>query len=204
MNKLKTVGIVLAAGRSTRMGTKNKLLCPINNLSIIEHSLDSFAKSNVAEIILVLGFEADTIANMAFVKKLQDQNKLSIVLNKNYKNGMGTSIAAAVKHLSDDTDACIIGLGDMPFINSHTINMLISSAQENSKNQIFRPQFMGKKGHPILWKQQFFQELANLSHDRGGKDIIANNKELLFEVTVDDKAVLEDVDTPEKLDSFNK
>ncbi|MCK5041315.1 MAG: NTP transferase domain-containing protein, partial [Sphingomonadales bacterium] len=84
MSQFQAIGIMLAAGSSRRMGAENKLLCQINNTTILEHSLNNFAQSKLKEIILVLGHEAETIAALPVVQKLKSEKKLSIVINKNY------------------------------------------------------------------------------------------------------------------------
>ena len=207
MSQFKTIGIMLAAGSSRRMGTDNKLLCQINNTTILEHSLNNFAQSKLKEIILVLGHEAETIAALPVVQKLKNEKKLSIVINENYADGMGTSLSAGVAAIGtndggNNVDACLIALGDMPFISTKTIDKIIDAGSAEKEKAIIVPQYNGKNGHPVLWKKQFFTALSGLNKDQGAKDIIAENKTLVKNISVDDKGVIQDVDTPETLDSF--
>ncbi len=202
MSQFQAIGIMLAAGSSRRMGAENKLLCQINNTTILEHSLNNFAQSKLKEIILVLGHEAETIAALPVVQKLKSEKKLSIVINKNYTNGMGTSLSAGVAAIDDDADACLVALGDMPFISAKTIDKIIDAGSAEKEKAIIVPQYNGKNGHPVLWKKQFFNALSGLNKDQGAKDIIAENKTLVKNIPVDDKGIIQDVDTPEILDSF--
>jgi molybdenum cofactor cytidylyltransferase len=203
-DKFITIGIILAAGSSKRMGAENKLLCPLNENTILEQSLNSFALSKVDKIILVVGYGARNITALPLVKQLKAQNKLSIVTNENFQQGMGTSLACGVKELDANSHACLIGLGDMPFISHQTINKIIDAARGNNEKAIFAPEIGGKMGHPILWKKQFFKPLSQLNQDQGAKGIIAQNKTLLELITVNDKGILQDIDTPEMLPKIVK
>ena len=191
--------IILAAGSSTRMGDVNKLLCPLNNSSILEQSLLHLVEANINEIIIVLGHEADKISTLPLVKKLISEGKVSTSINKEYTNGMGSSLAMGIKTLSDKTDACIIALADMPYIKPNTIIELINASRKEQTKQIFIPQHEGQNGNPILWKSSLFNQLVELSGDTGGKNIIRANESLSQIVNVDDLGILKDVDTPEML-----
>lgn len=194
---MNVTGILLAAGSSKRMGATNKMLQPLSSNCILEQSLENLAQANVDEILLVTGFEADKISDLPLVKKLQTEQKLTLVFNKNYELGMGTSIACAIKYLKQNSNAAIIALGDMPYVKPSTINQLIDEANKYQDKQIFIPQYAGKTGNPVLWKNSLFTELSKLDADTGGKHIIQAHQTLSHNVAVADKGVLKDIDTPD-------
>ena len=73
--------ILLAAGQSKRMNGENKLKKIINNLPLINHSINNILESNIDELIIVIGYQEKII------KKLINKNKkIKIILNKNFKN----------------------------------------------------------------------------------------------------------------------
>ena len=198
---MKITAILLAAGRSTRMGHANKLMHPLAESSILEQSLQHLARSNVGEIILITGFEAEKISALPLVKKLASEGKLRIVINENHENGMGSSLATGINALDTQTDATLITLGDMPYIQPNSIDQIITAANAHNDKQIFIPQFNGKNGHPTLWRKPLFNQLAELSGDNGGKNIIQTHKSLSQIVAVDDQGILKDIDTLEMLDN---
>ena len=106
--------------------------------------------------------------------------------------GMGDSIAAAVA-ASAAADGWLVVLGDMPFIQSSTIERVIDALED-----INVPLHAGQYGHPVAFAHAFGPALMALSGDRGAKPLFAEAQ--LREVWVDDPGVLWDVDVPERLD----
>ena len=110
--------------------------------------------------------------------------------------GMGDSIAAAVK-ASGAADGWLVVLGDMPFIQSSSIERVIDALEEGA---ISVPVQAGEYGHPVAFDRAFGPGLLALVGDRGARSLFADAA--LREVPVLDPGVLWDVDTPRLL-SFN-
>ena len=109
--------ILLAAGQSKRTNGENKLAKKIKEIPLIKCALNNILKSLVNEVIIVLGYQSETI------EKLIDKNdKIKFVFNPNFESGMASSIKKGVENLSKKTDAFFISLGDMPSINYNTYN----------------------------------------------------------------------------------
>nr|WP_282442935.1 MULTISPECIES: nucleotidyltransferase family protein [unclassified Pseudomonas] len=106
-------------------------------------------------------------------------------------SGMGDSIAAAVK-ASGAADGWLVVLGDMPFIQSSSIERVIASVEG-----ITVPVSAGQYGHPVAFDHTFGPALMALSGDRGAKPLFAQTQ--VREVQVDDPGVLWDVDVPQRL-----
>ena len=116
---MKTIGILLAAGASQRMG-RPKQLIQIGQKPLVIHSLDTLLEAHLAKVILVLGYSNEEILKLAPTSK-----KLVTVINNNYANGMSSSIKTGMAHLPPNTDAVMISLADQPFITTSIINKLI-------------------------------------------------------------------------------
>jgi molybdenum cofactor cytidylyltransferase len=110
--------------------------------------------------------------------------------------GMGESIAAAVA-ASASADGWLVVLGDMPFIQSSSIERVIDVLEEDG---ISVPVQAGDYGHPVAFGRAFGPDLMALTGDRGGKPLFARAR--VREVQVEDAGVLWDVDLPKRL-SFN-
>jgi len=107
--------------------------------------------------------------------------------------GMGESIAAAVA-ASASADGWLVVLGDMPFIQSSSIERVIDALEEDG---ISVPVQAGDYGHPVAFGRAFGPDLMALTGDRGGKPLFARVR--VREVQVEDAGVLWDVDLPKRL-----
>ncbi|OCW25555.1 MULTISPECIES: NTP transferase domain-containing protein [unclassified Pseudomonas] len=107
--------------------------------------------------------------------------------------GMGESIAAAVA-ASVSADGWLVVLGDMPFIQSSSIERVIDVLEEDG---ISVPVQAGDYGHPVAFGRAFGPDLMALTGDRGGKPLFARAR--VREVQVEDAGVLWDVDLPKRL-----
>lgn len=191
---MRTIGILLAAGSSRRM-KKAKQLIQIGHKPLIIYSLDTLLESHLAKVILVLGHHHQEI-----LKHIPTSEKLATVINNNYVNGMGSSIKTAMAHLKPNTDAVMIALADQPFITSDLINILIKYADATTKN-IIAPICNGKRGHPVIFKKKYFQELLKLTGDKGGHFIVKKHPYDILLVDVATDSILIDIDTPKDLES---
>ena len=145
--------ILLTAGQSKRMAGENKLTKEIQGTPLIKHSVKNILASSIDELIVVLGHQKEII------EKLIDKNeKIKFVFNKDFENGMASSIKTGLDNLSEETEAFFICLGDMPMVNSDIYNQLIQS--KNNK-EIIVPTYKGQQGNPILF---FLLQFLYLPH----------------------------------------
>ena len=114
--------ILLAAGQSTRMKDENKLTKEINNVPLIKYTTKNILASAIDEIIVVLGYERKKIENIIGKNK-----KIKFVYNKDFKNGISTSIITGLYSVSKKAEAFFICLGDMPNVNQNIYNKLIKT-----------------------------------------------------------------------------
>ncbi|HEY55718.1 MAG TPA: nucleotidyltransferase family protein [Dehalococcoidia bacterium] len=179
--------IMLAAGQAKRMG-RLKQLMPLGKSTILEQSLDNLLGSKVGEVIVVLGHRAEEI------KKIIAARPLKIAVNKDYRQGMGTSIAVGLKLVDNRAEAVMLTLGDQPFVDSPTIDRLIEEFRVHDKG-IAIPTYQGKRGHPLIFSLKYEAPLAALKGDIGGREIIKEHPEDVLEVAVDCEGIVIDIDT---------
>jgi len=181
--------IVLAAGESNRLGQLKQLM-PLGESTILEQAIDNLLDSVVDETIVVLGHKAEE------VRKAIAARPVRMALNPDYHQGMSTSIITGLNLIDSRAQAVMVALGDQPFVDSQTINILIEEFKSGDKG-IAVPVYQGKRGHPVIFDIRYKDELLNLKGDIGGREIVAQNPENVLEVAVDCEGVCIDIDTME-------
>jgi molybdenum cofactor cytidylyltransferase len=189
-----TSAIILAAGTSTRMGAVKQLL-RLDGRPLLQHVLDNARASGVGEIILVLGFAAESIQ-----RELDTQN-VRVVINENFQQGMGTSLRAGLAAVDARADAAIIALADQPFVRPDTLNQLITE-HGRSKAQIVIPTYRGFRGNPVLLDRSVFPELMSLKGDIGCRAIFGDHLEEIVKLPVEDAGILLDIDRQSDLEAL--
>lgn len=188
----KIAAIVLAAGKSERMGS-NKLLANLGGKPLIRHSVDMLLASGFQEVIVVTGNEAEEI------RKALHSLDVTFVHNSQFAEGLSTSLNCGLAVVPADADGALVCLGDMPLIDTTTVNHLVSAFDVAEHHTICVPTYEGIRGNPVLWGRQHFKALRNLAGDQGGKRLMNSLGDEIFEVAVPSKTVLLDVDTPDAL-----
>ncbi len=187
--------VILAAGRSSRMG-ENKLLIEIDGKSLVEYAVDAALASRAAPVIVVTGHQADLVrARLA-------GRPVRFVANADFADGLSTSLKAGVAALPASSDGVVVCLGDMPGIESGLIDRLIAAFDPVEGREIVAPVRDGRRGNPILWGRRFLPDLAAVTGDTGAKHVIGQHREYLVEIPATDDGVLTDIDTPEALATY--
>ena len=185
--------VVLAAGRSTRMGPVNKLLATLDGRAMVRAVVDELEGASVRPIVVVTGHEADRVE-----EALLDAD-VRLVHNSEYRTGLSASIRAGLAALPESTQAAVICLGDMPLIRSKHVDKLVAAFDPLEGREICVPVFEGKRGNPVLFARRFFAEITAVRGDVGARHLIGEYEEFVCEVAMDDRAVLVDVDSPRAL-----
>ncbi len=185
--------IVLAAGKSTRMRGRNKLLVKIEGKPIIRRVVEAGLKSKVDEVIVVLGWEADR------VQQALAELPVRLVLNKDYEKGQSSSVKAGLREVAEVAQAALILPGDVAMIDPRSINLVISE-YARKKRLIVIAAHQDRPGHPILLDGKLFKEIENISeHTSGLKALVTNHEREVRLVEAGSANVLRDVDTREDL-----
>jgi molybdenum cofactor cytidylyltransferase len=189
----RVAAIILAAGRSTRMGGANKLMAELDGKPLLLHAVDAVLASRARPVVVVAGNEADRVrATLA-------DRAVELVDNPDFASGLSASLACGLRALPEDVDGAAVLLGDMPRIGTSTVDRLIVAFNPPEGRAICVPTFGGKRGNPVLWARRFFAEIEALAGDVGAKHLIGDYADLVCEVPMPDDAVLVDIDTPEAL-----
>ncbi len=187
--------VVLAAGKSSRMGT-NKMLASFHDQPMIRTTVTKVLQSCVDETIVVTGNEPD---------KLQEAlNGLNVRLihNPHFAEGLATSLRQGLQAIADTADAVVICLGDMPLVEPTIIDRLIAAFNPTEHRTLVVPTYLGQFGNPVLWGREHFVKLMALEGDRGARSLIEQFRPDAVEIDAGSDAVLRDVDTPENLQSM--
>jgi molybdenum cofactor cytidylyltransferase len=190
--------VLLAAGKSQRMGGPNKLLSEIDGVPMVARVAQRLLASRARPILAVLGNQAEEVD--AALGKLPVER----VRNPEFAEGLSTSLKRGIIALPADLDGTLICLGDMPLISGRHIDRLIAAFNPLEGRAIIVPTRRGKRGNPVLWSKRFFPEMAELAGDVGAKHLIGEHAELVAEVEMDDDAIFVDIDTPEALEALRQ
>ena len=180
--------IILAAGRSQRMGTPKALL-RFEDKTFLEQIISVLKLSDADRVTVVLGAEAETI------KKSIDLSGTNVVINKDYQKGQLSSLIAGIKDTPEDTEAILVCLVDTPFITQEVVNEIISKFRETN-NPIIAPVFNKERGHPTLFSRSLFNELLGAPEEQGARYVLYSNEEKILELETSESGILIGIDTP--------
>jgi molybdenum cofactor cytidylyltransferase len=190
----KIAGIILAAGRSVRMG-RTKQLLPFKDSTILGTVLNNALASDLDSLIVVLGHDAGPIRDS--LSHELSHPKVKTVLNPHYRDGQSSSIVAGITALGNEADAVMFLLGDQPLIRTDTLNLLIRAFRESAAGIII-PFYRKKRGNPVIFDRTLFKDLAQLSKDTGARVLFDKHTGKIHKISLSDPGILADIDTPEE------
>jgi molybdenum cofactor cytidylyltransferase len=186
--------ILLAAGQSKRMDGENKLTKKIQGVPLIKYSVKNILASSINELIIVLGHQKEII------EKLIDKNEnIKCVFNKNFENGMASSIKTGLDHLSEKTEAFFICLGDMPMVSHDIYNQLIKS---KDNKEIIVPTYKGQQGNPVLFDKSMKEKVLDIRGDVGAKKILELNKDKISNLEINNQNISKSFNTQDDFSSL--
>jgi molybdenum cofactor cytidylyltransferase len=188
--------VVLAAGRSTRMGGSNKLLADIEGAPLVRRVAEAALAANPAEIVVVTGHERENVeAALAGLP-------VRFVHNVRYADGISTSIKAGLGALGEGAQGALVCLGDMPGLAPELIQRLAAAFAPDKGKDIVIPVRGGRRGNPVLIGQRHFAAIKKLTGDVGARALIRARPEAVTELEVGDDGAFVDLDTPEALADY--
>jgi molybdenum cofactor cytidylyltransferase len=185
--------ILLAAGQSKRVPTKNKLLIKYKKKILINHILDQLIKSKIQKIIIVLGHEYFKVRKLALKSK-----KIKFVINKKFKTGMASSIKEGLKKLDKKNKGFLIVQSDMPFIKKTHLNKIYNSLLYN-RYSVHLLRFKNKIGNPIGFNISVINKFKKIKGDIGAKFMVKRLKKDTVFLNVKSDKIFKDFD---KLSDF--
>ncbi|MGZ3598416.1 MAG: nucleotidyltransferase family protein [Ktedonobacterales bacterium] len=185
---VRVVAVVLAAGRSSRMG-EHKLLLPLGGRPLVTYAVDAACRSSADAVIVVVGHNAsDVTAALAGMR-------CRTIVNESYADGMATSLRAGIASLSSNVAGALIILADQPLVTSTMVNLILAAAIREPQ-AIHAASYNGKRGNPVYFPRRLFGELLKVSGDEGGRSVIARHSGVVRLVALPCKDAALDVDTP--------
>jgi len=190
MRMKRVAGIILAAGKSERMG-RPKALLPFMGSCFLTHVLTEAAHSDLADVKVILGHHTGAI-----LKALPEIQPKTLV-NSEYEQGQLSSLQCGLRHFSSARlDGVMVFLIDHPMIHRGLVNRLVETFDHNA-SPIVLPSFAHRRGHPIIFGAELFQELLAAPLDQGAISVVRKHQHEILHLEVNDPGVLVDIDTPE-------
>lgn len=187
----RVAGILLAAGRSSRMRGPNKLLLRLKSGTLVGRTADELLKSDLGEIVAVTGHDSHN------VEQELSSRPLTHVFNPDYALGMHASIRRGLLALERPCDAFVICLADQPDFDAKILDLMIEGFRRSPKDAIVFPTYRGAQGHPVLISETYRAEiLAHPDGDFGCAYLFKKYPENLVGIPVESEHVVIDIDEP--------
>ena len=181
--------IVLAAGSASRFGS-TKQLAEVDGLPMARRAIQTAKAVCGDRTILVIGHD-----RLAVAESCQAEHGF-VVVNENFSDGLGSSISAATRCVRHVARAVLIILADQPLVTAEHLQALIDS-WSGATDEIVATSFAGTQGPPVLFPAGCFDELAELTGDRGGRHLFDDQRFRLRTIVFEPASI--DIDTPEDL-----
>ena len=187
--------ILLAAGSSRRYGSKNKLTEKFKGKHLIQHIRDTLLKVfHSSDLLIIVGHDSERIINLI------NNEDIKIINNKNYKNGIGTSISVGITHLDSNIQGVMIIPADMPLITSEDLIKLEKKFIELNCQKVVLPKYEDTFGNPVILPKSYFSTLRNLKEDFGARSQIKEDDIITVNCHI---GTIFDIDTSSALTKAN-
>jgi molybdenum cofactor cytidylyltransferase len=182
-----TGAIILAAGRSSRMGGAHKLLELWRGKPLVAHVADAIAAAGLPPPVIVLG------ARAADVRAALGDRPGHFVIAEDHEDGLAHSLRAGIATAPAAWAGALVCLGDMPRIEPGLLRALAAAPG------VAVPVWDGRRGNPVRWPRALFPRLQALAGDVGGKAILADQAGAVTVIAASSDAIFDDIDTPAAL-----
>ena len=194
MGELRFAAVVLAAGKSERMGT-NKLLLEVGGRTILNRLLDALDESIVDDVYVVLGHRPEDL------EPIVTAHRSNVVLNPDHEEGMTSSFRAGLREVS--ADAAYLVLGDQLGLGADLIESMAERMESDPDAMIVSPVHEGKRGHPVLFRRPLFPEVLEMGREETLRDVVDRHGDAHRSVEGDLWCTL-DLDTPEEFERVRR
>ena len=191
MPKPQWSALILAAGRSSRMGVQHKLLEDLHGKPVIRHVVDQVVQADFASVLMVTGYRAEDVCLAA--------GPVTPVHNPHYADGLSSSLKCGLAHVPPHHAGVFVILGDMPFIRTSHFNAMIKALDAAPDAVALVPVVAGEWAHPVAIRRSLFADLQKLDGDKGARALLKTRLSQLLLWPSEDEALLFDLDTPEAL-----
>ena len=186
--------IVLAAGKSTRMGRPKASLPLEDGQTFLSRIVRTFSDAAVDDVVVVLGHDADTIARVFARTGLTAR----LVINPDYEAGQFSSLLKGLDAVDrPGVNAALLTLVDLPLVDARTVRAVIDHYLQ-TRAPIVRPIRGDEHGHPVLFDHSLFDEIRGADPTRGAKAVVRAHASIRGGVEVDDDGAFLDIDTADE------
>ncbi len=190
--------IVLAAGRSTRMGRLKATLPVDGRDSFLTRIVRTLGEAGVERVIVVLGHEAPLLSEHLRSAGLSPD----IIVNEHFDAGQFSSLLTGLNALDEAAvEAVLLMLVDAPLVSPATVRAVIERYRATDA-PVVRPVRGDDHGHPVLIARSLFPALRRADPARGAKPIVRGHVSAAGDVPVNDDGAFMDIDTPEEYASI--
>jgi molybdenum cofactor cytidylyltransferase len=198
--------VLLAAGLSRRMAGPNKLLLPVGGQPLVVRSLDTLLASGVAEVVVVLGHEAERVR--AALTPLAASGVARFVENPEYESGQVSSVRAGLSALwssaggpgapalSSAVDGVLICLADQPALTPHDLIALQRAFAERTHGDFLVPVHDGERGNPVVLAWHAVHDVLEQGTNLGCRHFMDRHEERVYRWQAPNDHVLKDLDLP--------
>jgi molybdenum cofactor cytidylyltransferase len=181
--------IVLAAGGSTRFGSAKQLV-RVAGRPLLHTATARAAEVAGSAVTVVLG------AHAAELTPLLTHSQASIVINRDWREGIASSIRAGVGRLPSSCNAVLLILADQAAVTAEDLKRLVS-AWRRQTDYIVAARYGMTTGVPAIFPRSAFADLTSLRGDVGARALLQRNPDRVVRVPMASAAI--DIDTPEDL-----
>jgi len=180
------VAFILAAGFSSRMSVFKPLM-PLGKETVLERTIRLFRDAEIKDIRVVVGYRASEL------EPILVRCGVRVIENPLFRQGMFSSVQAAVQTMGEDDEAFFILPVDIPLIRPSTIHALMRLFRQNC-GEIIYPCFLKERGHPPLISRRLVDNIAHWQGDGGLRAVLSGHEGCACEVDVPDENILLDMD----------
>lgn len=181
--------VVLAAGASTRFGSPKQLV-RLNGRPLLHLAVSRAVEVAGQAVTVVLG------ANAADLAPLLRHTPAAVVINRDWAEGMGSSVRAGIARVPATADAALLMLADQAAVTAEDLRRLVSTWRRQP-HCIVSAHYAGTAGVPAIFPREDFPALSALRGDAGARALLKRGGERLVRVPLQSAAI--DIDTPEDL-----
>jgi CTP:molybdopterin cytidylyltransferase MocA len=191
--------VVLAAGKSTRMG-RTKALLPLGTDTFLSRIVRTFRDAGVDDVVIVLGHDAAAVAEMLKAREVSAR----AVVNSAYESGQLSSLLAGLQIVDrPGVTAMLLTLVDVPLVSADTIRKVIARYRATGA-PVVRPVDGDRHGHPVLIDRRLFDAIRRSDPLTGAKPVVRAHASPAGDVPVDDEGAFRDIDTPAEYEALSK
>jgi len=189
--------LVLAAGRSSRMG-RPKAMLPFDSAdTFLGHIVRTFLAAEVDDVVVVVGHEADAV-----VRAFPGDLPARFVENREYDRGQLSSVLAGLSVIDrPGVEAMLLTLVDVPQVSKATVRAVLDRYRQTHA-RIVRPTSGARHGHPMLIDRSLFAELRAADPATGAKPVVRAHASAAGDMETADEGAFNDIDTLEEYEQF--